>query len=155
MTLHTFPFQKNSRQIDMKMLRLKVFFTEMSDKMASKDTPKGEWFKCIPIFNYTMTASIPNEAAIVTRISWAVESARKLVHGMVVLVMVGGLRRRERHCLCKVVFGRGEAGRENEGAPVQTAHVLRSEASGVCLLGGKLVVYPACEKRRKLLLLCC
>ena len=37
------------------------------------------------------------------------------IHGMVVLVVVGGLCKRERHCLCKVVFGRGEAGRENEG----------------------------------------
>ena len=95
---------------------------------------------------HTMTASIPNEAAIVTRISWAVESARKLVHGMVVLVMVGGLRKRERHCLCKVVIGRGEAGRESTGALVQTAHMSRGGASGVCSSGGKLVVYHACEK---------
>ena len=34
----------------------------------------------------------------------------------------------------------------NEGAPVKTAHMSRGGASGVCSSGGKLVVYPACEK---------
>ena len=75
---------------------------------------------------------------------WAAEL--DLVHGMVVLVVVGGLCKRERHCLCKVVFGRGEAGREIEGAPVETAHMSRGGASGVCSSGGKFVIYPACKK---------
>ena len=94
--------------------------------------------------NYTMTTSIRSEAAVVARISWAVELARKLVHGIVVLVVVGESRKRERHCLCKV-SGSGEAGTENKGAPVQTAHMSRGEASGFCSSGGKRVVYPACK----------
>ena len=45
-----------------------------------------------------------------------------------------------------LVLERGEAGREREGALVQTAHMSGGGASGVCSSGGKLVVYPACEK---------
>ena len=62
-----------------------------------------------------MTSSIPSEAAAVAdRISWAAELAWTLVHGMVVLVVVGELHKMERHCLCKVVFRRDEAGRGRE-----------------------------------------
>ena len=35
------------------------------------------------------------------------------------------------------------------GALVKTAHMSRGGASGVCLSGGKLVVYPVCEKMEK------
>ena len=69
---------------------------------------------------------------------------------MVVLLVVGGLHKMERHCLCTVVIGRGEVGRENKGVPVQTAHMLGGGATGVCSSGGKLVVYPVCKKRREL-----
>ena len=66
-----------------------------------------------------------------------------------------GLLKMERHCLCKVVFGRDKAGRRREGAPVHTARMSRGEASGVCSSGGKFVVYPECEKMEKASPICC
>ena len=56
---------------------------------------------------HTMTTSIPSKAAavVIEYLGLLSRHGNWYVHGKVVLVVVGELCKRERHCLCKVVFG--------------------------------------------------
>ena len=90
--------------------------------MVFKDTAKSEWIIHILTCGIATDVNKLHNDNINTkwscsccdRISWAAELARNLVHGMVVLVVVGELCKMEKHCLCKVVFGRDESGRGRE-----------------------------------------
>ena len=101
------------------------------------------------------TSIVPSKAAAVAdRIFWAAELAWNLVHGMVVLEVVGGLWKRERHCLCKVVFGRDEPGRGREFLDILLT--CREVGHQECAhLVGSLLFTLRARKWRELFLFCC